>query len=188
MRSTRSALRASIAFVAILAAGCSDAPPTSSDGMAAGRGASPVIVSGADFGFFPGIGDESDMPEGDFDGSLSPVVQICRLVGTNCAGVIATFSRTSGGIYSLGTASSFWFDGNTYVDDHYTAVWHTQRFALNPAADYRVRVLVNNREVGYANIDILGHSSQHAKDGFVGVLNGQPLDIRFFLGEFGAED
>ena len=187
MRPTRTATALSLALAAAFAAACSDVgngdtrSPTSPT-------VSPVVVE-QDFAFLAPIGEDDPFLDGDLNAAANPVVQICRLTGSFCAGTIATFTRTSGGMYALRIE-----EGNGGVNvldasvDHFVAQWNTQRFALNPATDYRVRVMLNNREIASANVDILGHSSQSPKEGYVGVVNGQTLDIRFFLGAFGGVD
>ena len=178
MRPTRTATALSLALVAALAA-CSDVGRP--DGGSPTAPTVSATVAAHDFAFLAPIGEDDPSLTGDLDTSVRPVVQICRLNGNFCAGIIATFTRTSGGMYALGVV-----DGATL--DHYLASWNTQRFALNPAADYRVRVMLDHREIASANVDILGHSSHSPKAGYVGVLNGRTLDIRFFLGAFGGAD
>jgi hypothetical protein len=117
---------------------------------------------------------------GVFDPSLSPVVEICEWTSVDCVLPLVVRFTTSG-------------QGSERVrvdteDEHYIVNWHTKRFALNPAKIYRIRVLVDDLELGHAEVDVVGSGRELRdvdQDQYVPLLNGRTLPIKFRI-EAGA--
>lgn len=127
-----------------------------------------------DFSFLPPIARSTFV--GTFDGSVEPTVVICELTGAVCGPVLATFTRTSG------TDSE-----RIRVDEEdevFIVDWHTGRYALDPAADYRISVLLGF-ELGWADIDVLGADETPTRppDDRLDVRIGSTLPIKFVIGE-----
>ncbi len=107
---------------------------------------------------------------GTFDGGLQPTVQVCELVGAVCGQVVATFPFGTGGNATRVSVA----------DQHYVATWHAR--AVDPAKFYRIRVLVGEVELGYADVDVVATGKEEkAVDGtqYVAVKAGSTLPIKF---------
>lgn len=69
-------------------------------------------------------------------------------------------------------------------DEHYIVNWHTNQFALNSGATYRIRVLEPG-PLGHA--DVVVGSNKELKnvdtDEFIGLTNGRTLPIKFRIEE-----
>ena len=115
---------------------------------------------------------------GAFDAALSPVVEICALVGTSCgtgaADLIATFTMTSGpGSETIRVSSA---------DEHYLANWHTDEFGLSVDKNYRITVRVAGVEVAHADVDVVSTAGQLKKLGTseaIPLVDGRTLPIKF---------
>ncbi len=122
-------------------------------------------------------------PTGTFNRFLSPVVQICELAGASCGStpvVIATFTTTTG-------------PGSETVrltGEQYEVNWHTNEFTLNPIIDYRIRVLVEGVELGFADVNV-GSTGKELRNvntnEEIPLVDGRTLPIKFRI-EFGAVD
>jgi hypothetical protein len=105
---------------------------------------------------------------GTFDGSQSPVVQICVLAGNTCGAIITSFS---------GSAVKVDLDAQAYGVN-----WKTKGAGLDPTKTYRIEVLIGTRVLGYADVVVLSNGSQIKtvdKSQFVATINGGVLPIRF---------
>ena len=110
-----------------------------------------------------------------FQSGLKPVVQIDEMTinGSVTTWVtIATYTTSSG-------------PGGVTVkegSDHYLVNWQTKQFALNPAVTYRVRVLVDGFELGFADVDVVDSGSQLRNvnnDQYIPLLDDRTLPIKF---------
>jgi alpha-tubulin suppressor-like RCC1 family protein len=113
---------------------------------------------------------------GNFDAGLSPVVEICELVDNTCGPVIATFTTTDGPDGELVQVN--------VENEHYFIKWHTDRFALNLTALYRVSVRAGVRNVllGYADVQPVsnGRELKNVDTGeYIGLIDGRTLIIKF---------
>src|SRR6266550_4208921 len=107
-------------------------------------------------------------PNGTFDATLSPVVEICVL--TQCGtSAIATFTMQSGVTVDP-------------VAEQYQVNWPTAQFDLDPAVTYRIRVLAGGVELGHADVDVvmLGSELRRVDTGeYIPLLAGRTLPIKF---------
>src|SRR2546425_167853 len=121
-------------------------------------------------------------PTGTFDASQLPEVRICAGAGGACGAVVADFTMTDG-------SGSETVRVNT-TDQEYAVNWHTDRFDLDPALTYRVRVLVESTELGHVDVDLVssGKELKNVNTGeFIPLLDGRTLPIKFRI-EQGAVD
>jgi hypothetical protein len=115
---------------------------------------------------------------GTFDGSLSPVVDICEWAGS-CGAVVARFTTTTG------------TGGNTVSQDpsakQYQVNWDTKvcvsgPCALDPAKTYRLRVVVAGTLLGFADVDVVSNGSQLKNvqtNDYIGLVSGRTLPVKF---------
>ena len=108
-------------------------------------------------------------PNGDFDATQQPVVEICHVrPDGGCNAAFETYDMSSGVTVDE-------------ADEQYQLVWHVTP-NLNPAATYRIRVLVDGIEVGHADVKAGYRASDLKgidKDAYVTVLMSQTLPIKF---------
>jgi len=112
---------------------------------------------------------------GTFDGTVSPVVQICEWTGTACvAPLLAEFSMTTG-------PGSETVRVNT-TEEYYIVNWHTDQFGLDVTKTYRVIVRVDAQELGHADVDVVsgGNELRHVQTGqYIPLLDGRTLPVKF---------
>jgi hypothetical protein len=116
------------------------------------------------------------------------VVEICELDSLTllCGAILATYTM------DLGTTTTTQPGNSETVrlgDAHFIVNWHTEDFALGPALTYRICVKLNDVELGFADVDVVasGRELRFVADGYVGILDGRTLPIRFRI-EPGALD
>lgn len=169
--------RAFIAATLIVA--CTESTPVAPDLRAPSASISDAVHESGNrhFYFLPPLVPDPT-PTGEFDGSLTPVVQVCEWVGVACGPVIAEFTMTSG-------------TGSQVVrvvpeEEHYIVNWHTDQFGLDPAKTYRIRVIVDGAELGHADVDVVesGREVRNVETGaFVPLVDGTTLPISFRIEE-----
>lgn len=98
------------------------------------------------FFFLPPIARHDGAFTGVFDGSLDPVVDICRLDGTECASPVGHFSATP----RRGRGES---ERLRAGDEYYLGNWRTNRSRLDPESFYRICVSVGPKALGHADVD-----------------------------------
>lgn len=113
-------------------------------------------------------------PTGVFEPGATPTVRIDRLAADgSVAANIATYTGTSG----PGGETVRVTDGKFQVN------WHSGDFDLDPAATYRIRVLVpDGRELGFADVDVVSSGSQLrnvSTSEYIPLLDGRTLPIKF---------
>jgi hypothetical protein len=124
--------------------------------------------------------------EADNDVTQSPVVVICDWDGAACGTTLATFTT------DLSTTTTT-HPGNSETvrvnPSHAIVNWHTGNFDLAWALTYRICVKVGDVELGFADVDVVasGGEKNDAAEGFVAVVNGRTLPIKFRI-EPGALD
>lgn len=134
------------------------------------------------FFFRPPISKRSPS-NGEFDAGLSPEVRICRLEEDECAEEVASFGMTDG-------------EGSEVVrlelaEEQYIVNWHVRRThegaGLDPESVYRIRVLVADQELGWADLTTApGKAKKSIAGTDVVVINpNQTLAIKFRI-ELGA--
>ena len=110
---------------------------------------------------------------GTFDPALAPTVQICMYAAGDCSTMIAEFTTTTGpGSETVRLDAS---------NELYIVNWRTDRFRLNPALTYRIRVLVGTSELGFADVDLVSSAKELRTvqtSQFVPLLNGTTLPIK----------
>lgn len=116
---------------------------------------------------------------GQFDGTLSPIVQVCELAGASCASpLVAEFGTNTGpGSETVRVVPE---------DEHYIVNLHSRRFNLQPTKVYRVAVLVAGTELGHADVRVLASPRETAtvdNSQFVTLVNGRTLPIKFRIEE-----
>ncbi|MEQ9401480.1 MAG: hypothetical protein RJQ04_20100 [Longimicrobiales bacterium] len=122
------------------------------------------------FAFLPPIADGETA--GTFDDGLLDLlaVEICRMDAGSCAQVVRTLDADGKGPARLRPGGG-----------GYMVVWQTRHDDLDPAADYRIRVLASGSPIGWVDLDILDKGKDKAADGRVPVKNGSALPITFWI-------
>lgn len=119
--------------------------------------------------------------QGRFEARLPVTVRIDQIdaASTSTVGTIATFTMTTGPDSETIRAD---VDAGQYIVN-----WHTERFLLNAAAIYRIRVLLpGGRELGYADVDVVNKGSELRNvqtNEYIPLLNGKTLPIKFWVAE-----
>lgn len=110
---------------------------------------------------------------GVFDGSLSPIVEICVLSGSSCGAAVAAYSISSG------------TGGETVrlnvSDQSYGVNWSTRSIAFDPSLTYRIRVKILQTELGHADVQLVnnGSAAKNVKTGdVITLIDGSTLPIR----------
>lgn len=138
-------------------------------------------LANPDFFFLPPlVPDPSDHPDfdaGEFNPSLSPVVEICELGGDGCY-------DAAGNPYGMVLTSGAELDAVALMeaDEHYRVNWHTDLFNLSEDVDYRIRVLVAGTEIGFADVDVAnsGRDLLNVETGqSIPLKDGRTLPIKF---------
>lgn len=166
-----------IALLAALALVTGCVSPTDDDSV--GGSADALIVDAAHGGrrgfFFLSPLVEAPEPTGVFDPDLSPRIEV-RELGTDR--LVAAFERGEG-------VGALRVDVD---DEHYAASWHTGDSALDPAQTYRIRVLLDGLELGFADIDVADSGRELrsvSRDEAIPLLDGRTLPIKLRI-ELGA--
>jgi Zn-dependent metalloprotease len=121
---------------------------------------------------------------GSPDPHASPVVRIEALDPITGEGALVARYTTSSG---PGSETVRWSPECTC----FIVNWHTDQFALDPSLTHRIRVRVNHRTVGLADIDVVGTGGElrDVDTGkFIGLVDGRTLPIKFFLATDGDQD
>ena len=118
-------------------------------------------------------------PTGTFDGSLEPVVEVCELaIDSTCGPPIVVFNTVTGpGSETIRVSPS---------DEQYLVNWHTRDFDLDVAHHYRIRVLLGNRQLGFADVDLVDNGGQLknvATGEYIPLVDGRTLPIKFRIEE-----
>lgn len=95
-------------------------------------------------------------PTGDFDARRAPVVEVCELQSDACAGApVARFTTSDGPEYQ--TIRVFTHETRDGVRGFYLVTWNTRRArpGLEDHQIYRVRVLVDDVELGHADFKVV---------------------------------
>jgi alpha-tubulin suppressor-like RCC1 family protein len=116
---------------------------------------------------------------GTSDGSVFPEVMVCEWNGTGCGPVIAQYSRESGTGSEMVRYDS---SGEFYIVN-----WHTDRClsglcTLDPAKTYRLHVVAGDRELGFADLDVVSSGSMLRNvqtDEYIGLIDGRTLPVKF---------
>ncbi|HSH75059.1 MAG TPA: right-handed parallel beta-helix repeat-containing protein [Longimicrobiales bacterium] len=124
--------------------------------------------------------------DGDFDSTRSPSVRIC-LLDTD-ANKCAPAAEQPTGFPILYTEDSG--PGSETVrlsveDEHYLVNWHTDQFALDPDATYRITIR-DPGPIGFADVDAVSGGNQLRNvntDDYIALLDGRTLPIRFRIEE-----
>ncbi len=111
---------------------------------------------------------------GTFDAALSPEVQVCRMAGDECEETIAIF-----------TDSTDWGSERVRIsseDESYIVNWHTDASGLRSDATYRIRILVNGIELGFADLDVVdsGRELRNVNtNDYIPLVDGRTLPVKF---------
>lgn len=166
--------------VALTAFACSDSRIPTATLTPSGAAGAALVGGSPAFYWLPPLA-KAPSPTGTFDPALSPVVRISEWPGSQGA-LVAEFSMSSGPGSETVRLDA---EGEFYIVN-----WHTREVALNPALNYRIRVLVDGFEVGFADVDVVA-SAKELKTvdavNYFGVLNGRTVPIKFRIEE-GAVD
>jgi hypothetical protein len=110
---------------------------------------------------------------GTFKPGLSPVVSVDALPLDPARPPVARFTTSSGTGGATIQADSV---------SHYGVSWDTKLSALDPSVTYRIRVALENFELGFADLDVVASGSELknvATGEFVPLLDGRTLPIKF---------
>jgi hypothetical protein len=163
---------------ALVLASCHDAPTSSAGDPPLLEIRDAVHNEGNEHFFWlsPLVGNPAGF-NGDFDAALSPVVQVCDV--TDCENaVIAQFTTTAGP-----GAETVRADPGA---EHYIVSWHTDAFDVDDTRTYRIRALLNDIELGFADLDVVtsGRELRNVNTGeYIALLDGRTLPIRFRIEE-----
>jgi len=130
------------------------------------------------FFWLPPLVDNPRSFNGDFDGSLSPVVRIWD-VTEGAEILVAEFTTTTGPGSETVRATT---------EDLYIVNWHTDQFELSETATYRITVLVAEIPLGFVDVKVRGRAraAKNASAGeYVALKHGRTLPIKFRI-EHGA--
>jgi|GEM_PF-4659368 len=178
---TRHSRRLALAWLGVLLSGCasdvrtplapeeSQGPLTSiSDGARGGNG---------HFYFLPPLVADPTF-SGTFDPGLSPTVQVCALVSSACGSQIALFTSSTSPAVTVQTRTQ-----------NYQVTWATKPHNLTTGAVYRIRVQIGALELGFADVKVVATSKdlKSVGSGFVGLVKGSPLLIKFRIEDGAAE-
>ena len=173
-------------LAAIILAACQDVPTSITDSpqfeiMDA------VHSDGNPHFFFlpPMVPDPSaSFTEAPFDGSLDVLVEICVWNTQNnaCGPSFELYNMVSGPGSETVRVSG----------EHYIVNWHTdgilddEELALGEYDVYRIRIMVGDRELGHADVDVVGTGKELKNvdtDEFIPLLDGRTLPIKFRIEE-----
>lgn len=115
---------------------------------------------------------------GTFDPSLSPTVQVCALVSSACGSQIALFTSSTTPAVTLQARTQ-----------NYQVSWATKPHNLSTSVVYRIRVQIAALELGFADVKVVASSKdlKSVGSGFVGLVKGSPLLIKFRIEDGAAE-
>jgi hypothetical protein len=146
-----------------------------------------LIAATPHFAFLPPIAPRADV-SGEFDATLSPVVEICEWRDNSCGVVVSRLAnvRLRGGDAEQGGDEGENEQADNGSDDakptHYAVTWQTRWLNLDPDKTYRIRVLVAGAELGVADVDVMRNARDARsvdRSQFVPLVAGQSLPIRF---------
>ncbi|HEX6747653.1 MAG TPA: Ig-like domain-containing protein [Longimicrobium sp.] len=162
-----------VAFALLIALGCSDlaTPPDSSAPSFRAEILDARYGGRPHFYFLQPIATPPNTT-GTFDSAVSPIVQICVWT-TSCENVIGQYTMTSGP-----GAETVHVD---IVNEQYFVDWRTDQYSLDPARNYRIKVLAGGTELGHADVDLVRTAKEvkNVNNSYVAVVYGRTLRIRF---------
>jgi alpha-tubulin suppressor-like RCC1 family protein len=123
------------------------------------------------FFFLPPMVKRPAAFNGAFDATLAPEVVVCEWTGTACTGADAARFTFGAGPVPVTVV---------VADEHYAVNWKTS--GLDPAREYRIRVLVGDVELGHADIAVgaTGSALRNVDtDEAIPLVDGRTLPIRF---------
>jgi hypothetical protein len=158
------------AAVMTLLVACSDASQTTAPDLRESDAGPSLIISDAAHGngkahfyFLPPMvsppkaifrGWNPDV-QSPFDPDLRPVVEVCELEKGVCGAIVATYSTTAGHAgQRVRVIGASWGD-NLDKLKHYHVNWYTRLSRLSYKKMYRIRVLVDDVLLGYADVDVV---------------------------------
>ncbi|MEX2282178.1 MAG: hypothetical protein WEE89_06820, partial [Gemmatimonadota bacterium] len=170
-------------LIGTLLFGCSDnrSPLEVSDIAAPITGLGMAVVDAASGGspyffFLPPTVVNMPAVNGPGDNTLYPEVEVCEWSGTSCTGpLVARFDRL--------VNTPFAWKLRVGTSD-YALVWATAQSALDPALNYRMRVILGAFELGYIDLDVVATSTQAAavdRTRFLPVIAGSELRAKFLI-------
>lgn len=125
------------------------------------------------FFFLPPMVSEPQVT-GTFDPTLEPTATVCRLTGTDCGEVLATFTGSSG---PGGETIRLDAQGQLYQFN-----WHTTHFDLETGTTYRIIIRAGSVQLGFADVQLVstGKEVRNVATGqFVPLLDGRTLPVKF---------
>ena len=109
--------------------------------------------------------------DGTFDGTLSPVIRICRLPNSGCSTPLVQLTRTSSPAITVSTTAQ-----------SYSVSWSTKASNIT-VGDYRAEVWIGWRKLGFADVRVVNAAKdlKTVPEDFVGVQKGKALTFAFRL-------
>lgn len=136
-----------VCLAALAACDVADTPTAAAPPQAPARAVSHWPTGGTwGFYFLPWEAPAGYTPA-PFDGTLSPVVRVCRVTNGACGPTLATFSRTSGSYGRRVTVNA--------AEESYDVDWPTGSTGAAPGQVYRVSVHVGARQLGFADVRMI---------------------------------
>ena len=119
---------------------------------------------------------------GVFDGSVSPVVEIVTLSSDGTYDPDDPTAHIA--VFTMGEGSGYIKMG--LEDEHYAVNWHTKNYELYIDLTYRIRILLDTEELGFADVVVV-NSGQDIKtadsDETKALKNGRTIPIKFRIEE-----
>lgn len=176
---------------------CTDNPQTAPDLSTSDIGPASIISDAAHgngkahFYFLPPMvfpardlyrRNASDPTRAPFDPDLSPVVEVCELEKTACVAVVATYTMQSGHAGQRVRVIGANWPEHLDLMKHYSVNWYTRLSRLDHRKMYRIRVLVGDVVLGFADVDVVRSFREYRKVDsreYVALLDDWILPITF---------
>lgn len=113
---------------------------------------------------------------GEFDRAAAPTVRICEWAGS-CIRTVVTFATVD-----VEESEAIDDKGIKVKRESYVAKWKTKDYGLDPAATYRISVLVAGTELGFADVDVVpsqGAARNVNTNEYIPLVEDQTLKIPF---------
>jgi len=169
-----------LSSVTLLGVACRDVP-TAIDPVAMSISDAEHEDGNEHFFFLPPLVGSPSV-SGTFDASLLPEVEICVWDGSDCKVTLGVFNENTGpGSEAVRVDAA---------NEQYVVNWHTgpmlDGHQLGDGETYRLRVLVQGQELGYADIDVVGSAKELKNvdaETTIPLLEGRTLPIKFRIEE-----
>lgn len=108
------------------------------------------------------------------DNRISPEMDICRVTAGECSTVVWAFTR----------AMKQPLNRTLQPGNSFNAEWATALSNLDADAMYRIRVMLDRRVIGYADVDVVNSSNELSSvdtEDYIGVVKGSKVRLGFWI-------